>query len=144
MTSRRTKYRTHPVKIMWAAWVGGSITLAVEGTRASFGDPGDNVGWALAATRRLFPTLKIWVSCCCQERYLWIFLVIYDLPRAGKPTIITTSFAPTSLFGILPSGETLDWVMPGMFKVEGCGRLRGVRSPEFCRIGCLRWFVVSA
>lgn len=92
---------------------------------------------APAATRRLFPTLKIRHSCCCQERYRWIFLVIYDFPLAGKPTMITTNFAPTSLCAIFPSGETRDRVMPGMFNVVAGGLLLGVADPEFCLIGGL-------
>ena len=92
---------------------------------------------APAATRLLFPTLKILVSCCCQDRYRCILLVIYDFPRAGKPTIITTSLAPTSRCAILPSGETLDLVIPGIFNVVAGGRVRGVEWPEFCLTGGL-------
>ena len=48
-----------------------------------------------------------------------------------------TSLAATSLSAILPSGETLDLVMPGIFSVVACGRTRGVWLPEFCRTGGL-------
>lgn len=50
---------------------------------------------------------------------------------------MTTSFAPTSRCAILPSGETRDLVMPGMFKVVAGGLTLGVAVPEFCRIGGL-------
>lgn len=46
-----------------------------------------------------------------------------------------TSLAETSRSAILPSGDTLDLVMPGMFKVVACGRTRGVWLPEFWRRG---------
>lgn len=62
---------------------------------------------------------------------------MYDLPRAGNPTMIITSFDPTSLGAIFPSGETFDLVMPGMFKVVAGGLTRGVMVPEFCRTGAL-------
>lgn len=48
-----------------------------------------------------------------------------------------TNLAATSLSGILPSGETLDRVMPGMLSVVACGRILGVTQPEFCRMGGL-------
>jgi hypothetical protein len=63
--------------------------------------------------------------------------VIYDFPLAGKPTMITTNFAPTSRWAILPSGETRDLVIPGMFKVVAGGLLLGVAEPEFCLTGGL-------
>lgn len=44
-----------------------------------------------------------------------------------------TSFEPTSLEAIRPSGETLLFVKPGMSRVVG--RTRGVLVPEFCRMG---------
>lgn len=44
-----------------------------------------------------------------------------------------TSLDPTSLEAILPSGETLLLVKPGMSRVVG--RTRGVFVPEFCRMG---------
>ena len=44
-----------------------------------------------------------------------------------------TNLAPTSLFAILPSGETFDFVRPGISRVVG--RTRGVLEPEFCLIG---------
>lgn len=47
-----------------------------------------------------------------------------------------TSFAPTSLCAIRPSGETLLLVRPGMSRVVGRGR--GVLTPDICRIGVLR------
>ena len=46
-----------------------------------------------------------------------------------------TSFAPTSRDAILPSGETFDFVNPGISRVVG--RTRGVLVPEFCRNGRL-------
>jgi hypothetical protein len=63
---------------------------------------------------------------------------MYDFPRAGNPTMIITSFELTSLFEIFPSGDAFDIVNPGIFSVEGCGRSRGVESPEFCRMGILQ------
>jgi hypothetical protein len=51
--------------------------------------------------------------------------------------MITTNFAPTSRWAILPSGETRDLVMPGMFKVVAGGLLLGVAEPEFCLTGGL-------
>lgn len=62
---------------------------------------------------------------------------MYDFPRAGRPTIIITSLAATSLSAILPSGDTLDLVMPGMLRVVAWGRTRGVWLPEFWRTGGL-------
>lgn len=62
---------------------------------------------------------------------------MYDFPRAGKPTMTMTSLAATSRLGILPSGETLERVIPGMFSVVAWGRTRGVWLPEFCRNGGL-------
>lgn len=47
-----------------------------------------------------------------------------------------TNLAPTSLEAILPSGETFDFVRPGMSRVVG--RTRGVFVPEFCLMGRLR------
>lgn len=52
-----------------------------------------------------------------------------------------TSFALTSLSAIFPSGETLDRVIPGMFRVVACGRTRGVWDPEFWRTGGLDRFL---
>lgn len=63
---------------------------------------------------------------------------MYDFPLAGRPTMTITSLAATSRWGILPSGETLDRVMPGMLRVVACGRTRGVWLPEFCRTGGMR------
>lgn len=51
--------------------------------------------------------------------------------------MIMTSLAPTSLWAIFPSGDTLDLVMPGMFRVVAGGRTRGVEEPEFCLMGRL-------
>lgn len=51
--------------------------------------------------------------------------------------MIMTSLAETSRSAILPSGDTLDLVMPGMLKVVACGRTRGVWLPEFWRRGGL-------
>lgn len=48
-----------------------------------------------------------------------------------------TSFDPTSLGAIFPSGDTFDLVMPGIFKVVAGGLTRGVKVPEFCRTGAL-------
>ena len=45
-----------------------------------------------------------------------------------RPTITITNFAPTSLLAILPSGETLLFVKPGISRVVG--RIRGVELPE--------------
>ena len=39
---------------------------------------------------------------------------------------------------MLPSGETFDLVIPGMFNVVAGGRIRGVVEPEPCRIGGLK------
>jgi len=47
-----------------------------------------------------------------------------------------TSFAPTSLCAIRPSGETLDFVRPGMSRVVA--RTFGVLEPEFVRGSLLR------
>ena len=44
-----------------------------------------------------------------------------------------TSFAPTSLCAILPSGDTLLFVKPGISSVVG--RTRGVELPELIFIG---------
>ena len=100
---------------------------------------GDATGDTIpAAIRRLLPTLKIRVLCCCHARNLWIFFVMYDFPRAGSPTMMMTSFAPTSRSAIRPSGDTRDRVMPGMLSVVAWGRIRGVWLPEFCRTGGLR------
>jgi hypothetical protein len=44
-----------------------------------------------------------------------------------------TSLDPTSRWAILPSGETLDFVKPGISRVVG--RIRGVELPEFCLLG---------
>lgn len=73
-----------PFRRICAAWVGGSITLAIDSVRTTllrcvfFGDWGGdpNPSALLAATRLRLPTLKIWVSCCCHDRYLWIFFVM--------------------------------------------------------------------
>lgn len=51
--------------------------------------------------------------------------------------MMTTNFAPTSRCAILPSGDTRDLVIPGMFKVVAGGLLLGVAEPEFCLIGGL-------
>ena len=51
--------------------------------------------------------------------------------------MIMTSFAPTSLWEIFPSGETRDRVIPGIFRVVAGGRTRGVEEPEFCLMGNL-------
>ena len=115
---------------------------AVPTTLLRFGDCGGEVGRDIvppdpAATRLRFPTLKIFASCCCQLRYLAIFFVMYDFPLAGRPTMTTTSFAPTSRCEILPSGDTRDRVIPGMFSVVAGGLTRGVVEPEFCRTGGL-------
>lgn len=48
-----------------------------------------------------------------------------------------TNLEATSRFAILPSGETLDLVIPGIFKVVAGGRVRGVVDPEYCRTGGL-------
>src|SRR4051812_37962968 len=63
---------------------------------------------------------------------------MYDLPRAGRPTMMMTSLDPTSRSGIRPSGETLDLVMPGILSVVACVRTLGVWLPEFWRKGGLR------
>lgn len=63
---------------------------------------------------------------------------MYDFPRAGSPTMMITSFAPTSRSAIRPSGDTRDRVMPGILSVVAWGRIRGVTLPEFCRIGGLQ------
>jgi hypothetical protein len=52
--------------------------------------------------------------------------------------MIMTSFEATSRFAILPSGETLDLVIPGIFKVVAGGRVLGVVDPEYCRTGGLK------
>lgn len=54
-----------------------------------------------------------------------------------------TSLAATSRSGILPSGETLDRVMPGMLSVVAWGRILGVTHPEFCLMGGLGQLTVS-
>ena len=46
-----------------------------------------------------------------------------------------TSFEPTSRCAILPSGDTLDLVRPGISRVVGFRR--GVAEPEYCRFGGL-------
>jgi hypothetical protein len=46
-----------------------------------------------------------------------------------------TSLEPTSRWAILPSGETLDFVRPGMSSVVG--RNRGVLVPELLRVKLL-------
>lgn len=48
-----------------------------------------------------------------------------------------TSFEPTSRWAILPSGDTLDFVSPGMSKVVGRWRDAGVEAPESLRRGGL-------
>ena len=48
-----------------------------------------------------------------------------------------TSFEPTSRWAILPSGDTLDLVRPGISKVVGLWRDAGVEVPESLRRGGL-------
>ncbi len=48
-----------------------------------------------------------------------------------------TNLDATSRLAILPSGDTFDLVIPGMFKVVAGGRIRGVVDPDPCRIGGL-------
>lgn len=48
-----------------------------------------------------------------------------------------TNFEPTSRWAILPSGETLDLVSPGISKVVGRWRDAGVEVPESLRLGGL-------
>lgn len=48
-----------------------------------------------------------------------------------------TSLEPTSLWAILPSGDTLDFVRPGISKVVGRWREAGVEVPESLRRGGL-------
>lgn len=103
-----------------AARVGASSIVAEFGAESFEGDV------TPAAMRLRLPTLKILVLCCCHERYRCSFLVIYDFPLAGKPTMIMTNLDATSLSGIRPSGDALERVMPGMLSVVACGRILGV------------------
>ena len=48
-----------------------------------------------------------------------------------------TSFEPTSRWAILPSGDTLDRVRPGISKVVGLWREADVEVPESLRSGGL-------
>lgn len=48
-----------------------------------------------------------------------------------------TNFEPTSRWAILPSGDTLDFVSPGISKVVGRWREAGVEVPESLRLGGL-------
>lgn len=48
-----------------------------------------------------------------------------------------TNFDPTSRWAILPSGDTLDLVSPGISKVVGRWRDAGVEVPESLRSGGL-------
>ena len=48
-----------------------------------------------------------------------------------------TNFEPTSRWAILPSGDTLDLVSPGISKVVGRWRDTGVEVPESLRRGGL-------
>ena len=48
-----------------------------------------------------------------------------------------TSLEPTSRWAILPSGDTLDLVNPGISKVVGRWRDPGVEAPESLRKGGL-------
>ena len=48
-----------------------------------------------------------------------------------------TSFEPTSLCAILPSGEALDFVSPGMSRVVAARGREGVDEPLSWRLGGL-------